>query len=117
MSTSEPVATAAGVVHLVRAWSTLLESELLLARRSVSCLLFGALALPVIGLGVWFALNALLVALMQIYTQSQVLSLLLEFGLQLAALALLLHLLRRWLRDLTLPQSRAALARAMEKMS
>src|SRR5947199_6939111 len=102
---TEPVSTAAGIGHVVRAWSTLLESEWLLARRSVSRLLLGALALPVVGLGVWFALNALLAAVMQIYTQSLVLSLLLVCGLQLAALALLLHLLRRWMRDLTLPQS------------
>ena len=110
-------ATAAGIAQLIRAWSTLLESEMAVARRSVIFLLLGAIALPVIGLGIWLGLNALLVAVAQIYTHSLLLSLLLVCGVQLGALALLLHQLRRWLRDLTLPQSRAALARAMEKMS
>jgi len=110
-------ATAAGVAQLVRAWTTLLESELAVARRSIGRLLLGVIALPVIGLGVWFGLNALLVAVAQIYTHSLVVSLLLVCAVQLTALALLLFLLRRWLRDFTLPQSRAALARSMEKLS
>ena len=50
-------------------------------------------------------------------TLNWVLALLLGAGVQLLALAILLRQLRRWARDLTLPQSRAALVRAMEHMS
>jgi len=110
-------ARAGGVPDLLRAWSTLLESELALARASIGWLLIGVLVVPVAALGAWFGLNALFVAVAQTYTDSLVLALLLTFGVQLLALALLLFQLRRWMRDLTLPHSRAALGRAMEKMT
>jgi hypothetical protein len=110
-------ATAGGVADLLRAWSSLLESEMALARSSIGWLLIGAILVPVAALSTWLGLDALFVAVARTYTNSLVLALLLAFGVQLLALALLSYQLRRWMRDLTLPHSRAALARAMEKMS
>lgn len=114
----DPVsAPVAGLADLVHAWSGLLSLELALARRSLHWLLIGLIAVPVIGLSAWLSLSALLVALAHAYTNSWLLALLLGTGMQLLALALLLYYLRRWAADLTLPQSRAALVQAMERMS
>lgn len=114
---TQPGDGAATTVDLLRAWSGLLNSELALARQSVRLLLLGALAVPIIALGAWLGLCALLVALAQMYTHSLVLALLIGAAVQVLALAVLLRRLRRWSHDLTLPQSRAALLRAVEKMS
>jgi hypothetical protein len=108
---------AAGAADLISAWSRLLNLELVLARRSFGWLLIGAIAVPVIGFSVWVALSALLVAVVHIYTNSWLLALLFGAGMQLLLLAILLRQMRRWFRDLTLPQSRAALVQAMECMS
>lgn len=108
---------AASLADLLRAWTTLLNFELILARRSLGWLLIGVVTVPVIGLGTWLGLCAVLVATAQAYTHDWALALLLGSGVQLLALAILLHRLRRWAHDLTLPQSRAALAQAMERMS
>jgi hypothetical protein len=108
---------ASGAADVIGAWTRLLNLELVLAQRSLRRLLIGAIAVPVVGLCVWLSLSALLVALTQIYTDSWLLALLLGSGVQLLALAMLLHQLQRWARDLTLPQSRAALVHAMKRMS
>jgi hypothetical protein len=107
----------AGVADMLRAWSHLLNLELALARKSLLHLMLGTIAAAVIGLSAWLGLNALLVALIQAFTNSWLLALLFGAVAQLLALAMLLHGLRRWARDLTLPESRAALARAMARMS
>jgi len=99
------------------AWSALLNSELALAQHSLRLLLLGALAVPVIGLGAWLGLCALLVALAQMATGSLALALLVGVAVQMLALLVLVRQLRRWSHDLTLPQSRAALFRAVGKMS
>lgn len=110
-----PLATDAADV--VSAWAGLLNLELALAQRSLRWLLIGAIALPVAGLSAWLSLSAVLVAIVHIYTNSWLLASLLGAGVQLLALAILLHQLQRWARDLTLPQSRAALVHAMEHMA
>jgi hypothetical protein len=112
-----PTAPATDAAALVRAWTRLLDLELNLARRSLRWLLIGAIAVPVIGLSAWLGLSVLLVVFMQAYTQSWLLASLFGAGVQFLVLALLFHQLHRWAHDLSLPQSRAALARAMEKMS
>ncbi len=112
-----PASLATAVADLVRAFAKLLNLELTLARRSLRWLLIGAIAIPVIGLSTWLSLSALLVALVHMYTSSWLLALLSGTGVQCLALAVLLLKLRRWARDLTLPQSRAALAQAMERIS
>jgi len=107
----------ASAADAVSAWAGLLDLELALAQRSLRRLLLGAIVVPVAVLGAWLSLSALLVAWAHLYTDSWSLALLLASGAQLLALAILLRQLRRWARDLTLPQSRAALVRAMERMS
>ena len=107
---------ANGAADVVGAWASLLNLELALAQRSLRWLLIGAFVVPVVGLSAWLSLSTLLVALAHAYTNSWLLSLLVASGVQLLTLAILLRQLQRWARDLTLPQSRAALVHAMEHM-
>ncbi len=111
---SVPLTT--GTRDLLRAGSRLLNLELALAQRSLRWLLVGTLAVPVVGLGAWLGLCALLVAVAHIYTDNWLLAVLIGAGAQFLALGLMLQQLRRWVRDLTLPESRAALARAAERI-
>jgi len=114
----DPIAAlATDAADVVGAWADLLHRELALAQRSLRWLLIGAIALPVAGLSAWLGLNAVLVAGVHVYTSSWLFALLLGAGVQLLALSILLNRLRRWARDLSLPQSRAALVHAMERMS
>lgn|SRR5690242_16006948 len=110
-----PLATAG--VDLLRAWIRLLNLELTLAHRSLCWLLVGAIAVPVVGLSTWLGLCALLVAAAHIYAGNWLLALLIGAGAQFLVLGLMLQQLRRWARELTLPQSRAAVVRTMERMS
>jgi hypothetical protein len=105
-----------GATDVVQAWARLLDLELALAHRSMRWLAVGALALPIVGLGVWFASSALGVVLVHAATGNWVQALALAALGQALALALLLRALRGWLRDLTLPQSRAALRQVMERL-
>jgi hypothetical protein len=113
--TAAPLASAA--VDLVQAWAGLLDQELALARRSLRWCLIGAVTLPVAALGLWLSLGALLVAAAYVCSGNWFVALLLGAGVQALVLALLLRRLRHWSRDLTLPQSRAALLHAMERMT
>jgi hypothetical protein len=108
---------AIGVADLLGAWTRLLHLELALARSSLLWLGIGAIAVPVIGMSAWLGLSALLVATMQAYTDNWGLALLFGAGMQLLALAVLLRQLQVWAHDLSLPQSRAALVQALERMS
>lgn len=99
------------------AWAALLTRELALAQRSLRWLLIGAIIATIAALGIWLSLSAMLIAFAYLYTNSWLLALLLGTGMQSLALAMLLRQLQRWARDLTLPQSRAVLVRAMERMS
>jgi len=115
---NDPIAAlATDAADVVSGWAGLLDLELALAQRSLRWLLIGAIALPVAGLSAWLSLNAVLVAGIHVYTSNWLFALLLGVGVQVLALAILLRQLRRWARDLTLPQSRAALVHAMERMS
>ncbi|MHB8448682.1 MAG: hypothetical protein ACYC9P_12245 [Rudaea sp.] len=104
-------------LNLLRAWLRLFNLELAMAFRGLRWLLVGAIAVPVVALSAWMGLCALLVAAAHLYTGNWLLALLIGAGTQLLALGLLLQQLRRWARDLTLPQSRAALVRAKERFS
>lgn len=110
------VSPTTGTLDLLRAWSRLLNLELALAQRSVRWLLVGTLAVPVVGLGAWLGLCALLVAVAHIYTGNWLLAVLIGAGAQFLTLGLMLQQLRRWIHDLTLPQSRAALVRMAERL-
>jgi hypothetical protein len=108
---------AMGVADVVGSWASLLNLELILARRSLLWLLTGAIAIPVAGVGAWLSFSALLVTLTHTYTNSWLLALMLGCGVQLIVLAALLDRLQRWAHDLTLPHSRMALARALKRMT
>ena len=108
---------ATGVAEVVSDWASLLNLELILARRSLLWLLTGAIAVPLAAVGAWLSLSALLVALTYVYTNNLLLALLLGCGVQLLALTVLLDRLQRWARDLTLPHSRMALARAVKHVT
>jgi len=110
-------ALAADAADVMSAWAVLLTRELALAQRSLRWLLIGTIIATVAALGMWMSLSALLVAFAKLYTDSWVMALLLGTGLQALALAMLLRQLRSWARELSLPQSRAALVHAMEGMS
>ena len=121
-ATTEPdadsiAALATDAADVVSTWAGLLDREFALAKRSLRWLLIGAIIVPVAFLSAWLSLNALLVALAHWYTNSWLLALLLGTGMQMLALAISLNQLKRWTHDLTLPQSRAALVHAMERMS
>ena len=110
-------ALATDAADVMSAWAALLNRELALAQHSLRWLLIGTIIATVAALGVWLSLGALLVAFAHLYTNSWLLALLLGTGMQSLALAILLRQLKRWARDLSLPQSRSALVRAMERMS
>jgi len=110
-------ALATDAADAVSAWASLLNREFALAQCSLRWLLIGAVILPVAALSAWLSLSSLLVALAHLYTNSWLLALLFGAGMQSLALAILVRQLQRWASDLTLPQSRAALVDAMERMS
>lgn len=100
-----------------QSWSTLLQAEMALARRSLNLLLFGAVALPVVALGVWIGSGALLALVIHAIGCSWLMSVAVDVAIQLALLALLLRSVRQWWRNLTLPRSRAALMKTAELLS
>lgn len=108
---------AIAVAGAGQAWIRLLGAEVALARRSLRWLLIGAIAVPVVGLSAWLGVSALLVAGLHALTDGWLPALLFGTSLQLLALAILLHRLRRCARDLALPQSRAVLVRVMGGLS
>jgi hypothetical protein len=111
------VPLATGVADVISAWAKLVQLELALAQHNLGWLLVGAIVVPVAALGVFISLTALLVAGAHMYTNSWLLALLLSAGVQLLALAILLNQLRCWARDLTLPESRATLIHAVERIA
>lgn len=104
-------------LELLLRWYALLEVEVALARNSLRSLLLGSLALPVLALAAWLSIVAVLAQAAHALLHSWPGALLAVTFVQLALILLLLRSLRRWWRDLTLPQSRAALIRAMQRLS
>ncbi|MBL8297648.1 MAG: hypothetical protein JNN30_04790 [Rhodanobacteraceae bacterium] len=117
MPLTQTAQLATAVAGFAHAWAGLLDQELALAQRSLRWFLIAAIAVPVVAFSVWLNLSAIVVAAAYVYSDSWPLSLLMGAGVQSLALAMLLHLLRRWTRDLTLPHSRAALLHAVERMT
>jgi hypothetical protein len=108
---------AASGSQLLRAWVDLFDREFRLARRSLLYLVVSAVVFPIIAFSAWLALSAALVGILERFTGGWLSALSAVAGVQLIAIGILLLLMRRWWRDLTLPQSRAALVRAMERLS
>lgn len=110
-------AIAENAFDVIHCWCTLLKMEVALARRSLRALPIGALVLPVLALSAWLSLIALISVAIYSLTGNWPLALLLGAILQLSLLTQLLRFWLRWSLNFTLPQSRAALRRAMERMS
>ncbi len=111
-SSVEDVANSS--VGLVQAWLVLLEREAALARHSLIWLIVGTLVLPVFIVGIWIGISAACASLVQHLTGDWASAIVITTALQFIALATLLSKIRRWWRDLSFPQSRAALIRIME---
>ena len=105
---------ASSSVGLVQAWLVLLDREAALARQSLVWLIVGTLMLPVFIIGIWIGMTAVCASLVQHLTGEWASAILVTTALQFLTLALLFYKMRRWWRDLSFPQSRAALIRTME---
>lgn len=97
-----------------RALGHLALSEAAVARINLVRLLLLALAVPAIVFGILLGVDALLAALAMRLFSDWTLAVVCVLVVNAALLALTLVLLRRWWRSLSLPRSRAALARALE---
>lgn len=99
----------------LRSFLQLVLGETAVARISLRRLLLAALIVPAVALTVWFAFNALIAALIERWLHSWIAAVAIVFVLDIAMLAAFLFLMQRWWRDLSLPRSRAALARLMDR--
>ncbi len=99
-----------------RALGHLVVSEAALARINIVRLLLLALAVPAIVFGILLGVDALLAAIaLRIFSDWSI-AVICVLAVNVALLAWTLLLLRRWWRSLSLPRSRAALARAFEAL-
>ncbi len=110
-------AVAQSALELAHHSRALFAAEMALARNSLRALLIGALFFPVLALSAWLALVALFANAVHIFSGSWLFASLVVTIVQVLLILLLLRLLRRWSRDLTLPQSRAAISRVLERTS
>ena len=106
-------AIAENAFDIAHCWCTLLKMEMASARRNLRALVISALVLPVLARSEWLSLIALISVAIHRFTGSWLLGAILQVSL----LTLLLRFWLRWALNFTLPQSRAALRRAMERMS
>lgn len=104
-------------LRLLLRWYALLEVEISLARQSLRALLFGTLLLPVLVIVLWSSLIGMLTLATHALIGNWLAAMLLVAGLQLVLTLVLLRRLRSWWHDLSLPQSRAALQRALQRLS
>lgn len=118
---ADAVSSLAGLVgdavDLGRALRELIESELALSSRSVRRLVAGAIVLPILAVGFWLGLHALLVAALQKLGCGWLGALAVDLGIQFVVVFALLHALRRWLHDLTFPHSRRMVGRVRRHLS
>ncbi|MGH8122178.1 MAG: hypothetical protein ACREPT_05355 [Rudaea sp.] len=99
-----------------RAWGALLISEAALAKVNLVRILVLMLVVPALALGALLSIDALLATLAQRWLQDWNLAICSVFLLNIAALLGTLMLLRSWWRSLSLPHSRAALARLIKSL-
>lgn len=102
-------------IEYLRNFVQLLLGETALAGNSLRRLLVSALVVPAIVLSTWLALNALVAALLQRWLQDWIAAVAIVLAFDVATLALFWLAMRRWWRDLSLPRSRAAIARLMDR--
>lgn len=113
---SLPSLTAA-IINMALAWTVLFKRELTLAQRCFRLVLIGSVFLLVVGLSAWLSINALLLAMIQYYTNSWIAALAIVVVIQLVTLMLLLRQLQQWTHKITLPQSRAVLFHTLERVT
>jgi hypothetical protein len=101
----------------VRAWSSLLASETRLARISLVRLAFAALVIPALALVICVALDAFLATVLNHWLRDWSICLAIVLFLDLVGLCALLMAMRRWWHNLSLPRSRSALTRLLERMA
>ncbi|HEX3896924.1 MAG TPA: hypothetical protein VHW73_11995 [Rudaea sp.] len=103
-------------IEYLRNFAQLFLGEVEIARGSFTRLLIAGALIPVFLLTIWAALNLLLAALVARWLQDWLygyLAILIVNGALVTAFVLGM---KRWKRDLTLPRSRAALARLLERV-
>jgi hypothetical protein len=98
--------------HLIQ----LLMGEVQIARGSFVRILVAGALIPVFLMTIWAALNLLLAALVARWLGDWIYGYLSIFVINAALVGILVLGLVRWKRDLTLPRSRAALARLLERI-
>ncbi|MGH8042106.1 MAG: hypothetical protein ACREPN_08700 [Rudaea sp.] len=101
----------------LRAWSELLASETRLARTGLFRLGFAVLVVPVLVLTICVAVDAVLAATLNRWLHDWSSSLAIVLCADAAGLFVLLLAMRRWWRNLSLPRSRDALTRLIQRMS
>jgi len=101
----------------VRCWSALVASETRLAQVSIVRLVFAALVLPALALVVFVSTDALLACILERLTADWSTSIGITVVVNLCCLYGLIVAMRAWLRNLSLPRSRRALTRLMERMA
>ena len=108
---------AADAAELGRAARELVQSELALSRQSLPRFVAGALVLPILAVGLWLGLNGLLIAALRMLGCNWIGAFALDVGVQLGILAVLLRALRRWLRDMSFPNSRQIVDQVRQQFS
>jgi hypothetical protein len=103
-------------IEYLRNLAQLFLGEVEIARGSFTRLLIAGALIPVFLLTIWAALNLLLGALVARWMQDWLYGYLAILIVNVALVALFVVGVKRWKRDLTLPRSRAALARLLEKI-
>lgn len=108
---------AADAVDLARAARDLIETEWALSRHSLKRFAAGALVFPILAVGLWLAVNGLLIAVLQSFGCGWSGAFAIDVGLQLGLVLTLLHALQRCLRDMSFPNSRRALEQVKKEFS
>jgi hypothetical protein len=103
-------------IEYLRNLAQLFLGEVEIARGSFTRLLIAGALIPVFLLTIWSALNLLLGALVARWLQDWLYGYLAILIVNVALVTVFVIGVKRWKRDLTLPRSRAALARLLEKI-
>ena len=103
-------------IEYLRNLAQLFLGEVEIARGSFTRLIIAGALIPVFLLTIWAALNLLLGALVARWLQDWLYGYLAILIVNVALVTVFVIGVKRWKRDLTLPRSRAALARLLEKI-
>jgi hypothetical protein len=103
-------------IEYLRNLAQLFFGEIEIARGSFTRLLIAGALIPVLLLTIWATLNILLAALVARWLHDWMYGYLAILIVNVALVAAFVIGVKRWKRDLTLPRSRAALARLLEKL-